>query len=87
MIDVTSLDENNIVLRAELAAIHVALVEFQHDDDLKIATDSLTALQIIHALLIQPAEREWQSTIQRLLVVGERSNKSFSTPKGRDGSA
>ena len=43
MIDATGLEENNTVLMAELAAKHVALTEFQHDNDLKIATDSLTA--------------------------------------------
>ena len=58
--------ENNTVLRAELAVIHVTLTEFQHDDDLKHATDSLTALQIILTLLTRPAER--QHTSHKLLL-------------------
>jgi len=57
LIDATGIDENNTVLRAELAAIHQALLAFENDPDLCIATDSLTALQILLAIITDPASR------------------------------
>ncbi len=57
LIDAAGLDENNTVLRAELVAIRQALLAFANDPDLCIATDSLTALQILLAIITDPASR------------------------------
>ena len=83
LIDATGLEENNTVLRAELVAIHQALITFEADPDLNIATDSLTALQILHALITNPASRP-HSPHKHLLeaiitTIQSRDNRGYTT--------
>ena len=71
------------VLRAELVAIHQPLLTFINEPDLRIATDSLTALQILLALITNPASRP-HSPRKHLLeailgLIRSRDDKGYST--------
>ncbi len=87
LIDATGIEENNTVLCSELVAIHQALLAFVSDPDLNIATDSLTALQILQALIANPASRPHSphkhllDAIQALLR--SRDDKGHSTTLGK----
>ena len=56
LINATGREELNTILRAELAAIHQALIEFRDIPTFKCLTDSLTSLQQLQTVLTRPQE-------------------------------
>ena len=56
LINATGQEELNTILRAELAAIHQALIEFRDIPTFKCLTDSLTSLQQLQTVLTRPQE-------------------------------
>ena len=55
-INATGQEELNTILRAELAAIHQALIEFRDIRTFKCLIDSLTSLQQLQTVLTRPEE-------------------------------
>ena len=56
LINATGQEELNTILRAELAAIHQALIVFRDIPTFKCLTDSLTSLQQLQTVLTRPQE-------------------------------